>query len=295
MGKAGQSAQGEAGHCDVNPGFGGFTQCFVVLAQPPLQVQPAEGALHDPPPGQGPERYAAVLGAAPTPGSSRPPSWPTLPICRRRPHQPRSAVVEGTAPAVGPAPTGRRPGPECRPDALPPPAAAPGYPPRCGACGPSPSCRRRSLWAPFFRGLHRLAVDDGRAGTGLATLSLAQLGVQDAMYPLPGAITTPGAKVMEHDAPRWQVVGQHPPGATSAQHVADGVDDLPPGVGDGSAARFGRWQQGLEQLPFSVAEVAGIRWSFHTPKLRPTPLSCLCISTPISTFLDALLETISKQ
>ena len=33
MGKAGQSAQGEAGHCDVNPGFGGFTQCFVVLAQ----------------------------------------------------------------------------------------------------------------------------------------------------------------------------------------------------------------------------------------------------------------------
>ena len=110
------------------------------------------------------------------------------------------------------------------------------------------------------------------------------------MYPLPGAITTPGAKVMEHDAPRWQVVGQHPPGATSAQHVADGVDDLPPGVGDGSAARFGRWQQGLEQLPFSVAEVAGIRWSFHTPKLRPTPLSCLCISTPISTFLDALLD-----
>ena len=187
MGKAGQSAQGEAGHCDVNPGFGGFTQCFVVLAQPPLQVQPAEGALHDPPP-----------------------------------------------------------------------AAAPGYPPRCGACGPSPSCPRRNLWAPFFRGLHRLAVDDGRAGTGLATLSLAQLGVQDVMYPLPGAITTPGTEVMEHDAPRRQVVGQHPPGATSAQHVADGVDDLPTGVGDGSAARFGRWQQGLEQLPFSVAEVAGI-------------------------------------
>ena len=70
-----------------------------------------------------------------------------------------------------------------------------------------------SLWAPFFRGLHRLTVDDGRAGTGLATLSLAQLGVQDAMYPLPGAITTPGTEVMEHDAPRRQVVGQHPPGA----------------------------------------------------------------------------------
>ena len=52
MGKAGQSAQGEAGHCDVNPGFGGFTQCFVVLAQPSLQVQPTKGAFHDPPPRQ---------------------------------------------------------------------------------------------------------------------------------------------------------------------------------------------------------------------------------------------------
>ena len=160
MGKAGQSAECEAGHCDVNPGFGGFTQCFVVLAQPPLQVQPHRRCVPRPTAGAGPERYAAVLGAAPTPGSSRPPSWPTLPICRRRPHQPRSAVVEGTAPAAGSVPTGRRPGPECRRDALPPPAAAPGYPPRCGVCGPSPSCQRRSLWAPFFTGLHRLAIDD---------------------------------------------------------------------------------------------------------------------------------------
>ena len=52
MGKAGQSAQGEAGHCDVNPSFGGFTQRFVVLAQPSLQVQPTKGAFHDPPPRQ---------------------------------------------------------------------------------------------------------------------------------------------------------------------------------------------------------------------------------------------------
>ena len=110
------------------------------------------------------------------------------------------------------------------------------------------------------------------------------------MYPLPGAITTPGTEVVEHDAPRRQVVGQHPPGAPSAQHVADGVDDLPTRVGDGSAARFGRWQQWFQQLPFSVAEVAGIGWSFHAPTLRPTPLSRLDTSTPISTFLDTLLD-----
>ena len=172
MRKAGQSAQGEAGHCDVNPGFCGFTQCFVVLAQPPLQVQPTKGAFHHPTSGAAPGRYVAVLDAAPTPGSSRPPSWPTLPICRRRPHQPRSAVVEGNAPTVGSAPAGRRPGPECRRDALPPPAAVPRYPPRCGVCGPSPSCRRRNPEAPFFRGLHRLTVDEGWLSM-MAALGLA--------------------------------------------------------------------------------------------------------------------------
>ena len=113
------------------------------------------------------------------------------------------------------------------------------------------------------------------------------------MYPLPGAITTPGPEVVEDNAPRWQVVGQHPPGAPSAQHVADGVDDLPTRVGDRSAARFGRWQQWFQQLPFSVAEVAGIGWSFHAPTLRPTPLSRLYTSTPISTFLDTLLADYS--
>ena len=197
MGKAGQSAQGEAGHCDVNPGFGGFTTMLRSPCSTVVAGSANQRCVPRPTAEAAPERYAAVLGAAPTPGSSRPPSWPTLPICRRRPHQPRSAVVEGNGPAAGSVPTGRRPGPECRRDALPPRAAVPGYPPRCGVCGPSPSCRRRSLWAPFFRGLHRLTVDDGRAGTGLATLSLAQLGVQDAMYPLPGAITTPGPEVVE--------------------------------------------------------------------------------------------------
>ena len=184
-----------------------------------------------------------VLGAAPTPRSSR--SW--LYQFAAVSHQPRSAVVEGTAPTVGSAPAGRRPG-VYRQGALPPPAAAPGCPPRCGVCGPSPSCRRRPE-APFFRGLHRLTVDDGRAGTGLATLGLAQLGVQGVMC-LPGAITTPSPEVVEDNAPGRQVMGQHPPGASSAQHVADGVDDLPPGVGDGSAARSGRWQQWFQQLPF---------------------------------------------
>ena len=36
----------------IQSGFDGFAQCFVVFAQPALQVQPAQGPFHDPPAGQ---------------------------------------------------------------------------------------------------------------------------------------------------------------------------------------------------------------------------------------------------
>ncbi len=47
-----QAAQHQSGHRDVNPCCGSFTQPLIVLAQTPLQVQPAEGALHYPAPRQ---------------------------------------------------------------------------------------------------------------------------------------------------------------------------------------------------------------------------------------------------
>ena len=203
--------------------------------------------------GAAPGSCVVVLDGAPTPRSSRPPVWPKRPTSRRRPHQPRSPVVAETGPTDGSVPTERRPGLERWRDALLPPTAVPGCPPRCGACDPLPSFQRRNLWAPFFRSFHRLAINDGRAGTGLATLSLPQGGVQRAVGPLPGAITTPGTEVVEDDAPGRQVMGEHSPGASSAQYIADGVDDLPTGIGDRPATRLGRRQQRFQQLPFSVA------------------------------------------
>ena len=53
----------------------------------------------------------------------------------------------------------------------------------------TPVCQHRSPWGPLFRGLHRLTVDDGRAG--------------DSLSP--------------HRAPGWQVMGQHLPGNAAAR------------------------------------------------------------------------------
>ncbi len=108
------------------------------------------------------ERSSAQRDGALIPGSNRRSSGPTPPVCLRRLRRPRSPLAGGIDPPAVVIPAGRRLDPECRPDAPPPPAAAPGYPLRCGVFALSPSCLRRTLWAPFFSGFHRLAVDDGR-------------------------------------------------------------------------------------------------------------------------------------
>ena len=217
------------------------------------------------------ERPSARRDGALFPGSSRPPSWPTPPVCHHKPRRPRSLATGGIDPPTAVIPTERRPGPECRPDAPPLPAAVPGYPLRCGVFAPLPSCQRRSLGAPFFSGLHRLAVDDGRTRCGLATLRLPQHDMQLVVGPPPSSVPTPSAEIMEGDTPRRQVMGEHPPGAAGAQHVTDGVYDLAPRILDRTPTRFGWGQQWLQQPPLSITEVAGISRSFHVPTLRPTP------------------------
>ena len=47
-----QAAEHESGHSRVDPGFGGFRQCFIILAQSPAPAHPGESALHHPAPGQ---------------------------------------------------------------------------------------------------------------------------------------------------------------------------------------------------------------------------------------------------
>jgi hypothetical protein len=65
-------------------------------------------------------------------------------------------------------------------------------------------------------------------------------------------------------------MGQQPPRTAAAHDGENAVEDVPFGVCLGSASRFGRWYQMLEQIPFFVAEVGRIRFSgFHTPEDNP--------------------------
>ena len=95
-----------------------------------------------------------------------------------------------------------------------------------------------------------------------------------APLPLPDAVPLPSPVVVKDDAVRRQVVGQHTPGGAGAEDVADGVDDFPAVVFDGSSAGFGRRQQGFQELPFGVVEVAGVGCTVHngwydTPEQAP--------------------------
>ena len=147
---SGQTAQHESGHGGVDPGFRSFRQTLIVLAQTPLQIQPAEGAFHHPTPGQ-------YLKSMLLPGSAHQFQTPathflgplhqlgyTAPACRRRPRRPKSPLTGDIAPAYAPTPAWRRPGLVCWPDAPPLPATVPMCRPLCIACAPSPSCLHRN-------------------------------------------------------------------------------------------------------------------------------------------------------
>src|SRR5687768_1338859 len=77
----------------------------------------------------------------------------------------------------------------------------------------------------------------------------------------PGAIETPLTKIVVDDAMRRQIMREHAPGNTPANHVENSVENLAFGISRGSAAGFGLRKQGLKNLPLLIIEVGGIGFS----------------------------------
>jgi len=67
------------------------------------------------------------------------------------------------------------------------------------------------------------------------------------MHPLPGSIRRPLAEVVIDDQPGRPVMGEHAPGAATAEEIEDGVQDLTCRVGGRSAAWLGCADQRLNQ------------------------------------------------
>jgi hypothetical protein len=80
----------------------------------------------------------------------------------------------------------------------------------------------------------------------------------------PGPIIAPDPKIMVDRGPWWEVMGEQPPGTAAPCRIPEGIQNLTFRIFLRSAPSFGRGHEMLNQLPFSIREVSGIRLSwFH--------------------------------
>ena len=271
----------EVDHGDMHPRCTAFGALLVVFAQPSASAQPGQGAFHYPAAGQhlesvllcrtayqlqgptahrlGPLHQFTAIG--PVGSDQLQPGEPTQQFGQ---HQLGAVPVPVSWHGAGIGYWRHEP---------PLPAAIPWCPPRCVVCVPLPSCPRRNPEAPFFRGLHRPAVNDGRAGRSLPSRRFPNPLPQGPFNPLPSAVIPPVAEVPPHRPPWWEVVGQHPPGDATTQHVQDAVDHLAQVCGPGMASGGVGRQQRLQLLPLSIGQIAGMRFSIHATSVTGAPFS----------------------
>jgi hypothetical protein len=122
--------------------------------------------------------------------------------------------------------------------------------------------RRRG--PPFCRGLDGLTIDDPSTGLPLFAGRDAHISPEHVMDMLPGPIVTPSPKVMVDHRPWREVMGQQPPGTAAPHQIPQGIANVTFGVFLWAAPSFGRGHEMLNQLPFSICQVCGIRLSrFH--------------------------------
>jgi len=130
-----------------------------------------------------------------------------------------------------------------------------------------------SVLAPLtagLGGLDALGIDDAGRGPWLLARLLAGLGIQGVMDPLPQAIVPPAVELRRDGAPGGEVVGQLSPLASGPQDVEDGVEEVPPVHGGRAADSLGLGQQGPQEVPLTVGQVAQVGFTVaHTSLYGP--------------------------
>src|SRR5712692_3724928 len=115
--------------------------------------------------------------------------------------------------------------------------------------------------AASLRGFDRLAINDRPAGSGLTSRLDTQSLPKRPHQALPDTCIAPLAKVVVDCRPGRVIMGQQPPRAATAQDIKDPIENLTHIHASGAASWLGWRDQGLQDGPFGIREVTGIR--FH--------------------------------
>ena len=107
--------------------------------------------------------------------------------------------------------------------------------------------------------LDRLAVDHRPAWVAVASFRLAHRLTKPVVSLAQPPVSAPLPEVVVDRLPRRVLSRKHPPGAAGAQQVEDGVGYAPGRPLRWTATPFGRLEQRLQQGPFGVGKVGGVR------------------------------------
>jgi len=80
---------------------------------------------------------------------------------------------------------------------------------------------------------------------------------------VPSPVASVFPVVIMDGRPGRKVVGQHPPRAAGTHQIQDGVNHLTQISAARSSARFGWWQQGFNQFPLLIRQIAWVIFSVH--------------------------------
>ena len=264
--KLGQSAKLNSYHCDVDPSFGAGFRPLVIAHQTPVAHQPAEGPLHDPPPGQDLEAGDIVgafddLNVQFWAQSSHPLGEFGAAISPVDPHlaQPREPAEHSTQQALGSF---------ALRDA--------GY----SHQHPQHQSQRidQQMTLATFDFLARVIADISAVAVGFDTLAIQNGGRGAAALALlfpdhrtepridgfPGVVERPFAENSMNRAPGRKSRREQPPRYTSFDDVENGIQDQTP-VG-GRTPTFGDSREHwFDDGPLGIREVGFVYSGFHRP------------------------------
>jgi len=117
--------------------------------------------------------------------------------------------------------------------------------------------------AGYRRRLDALTVETTRRRLLMATGALTNFGPQRIVDAFPGAGSFPVPKVAVHTLPLWVLSRQHPPLDAADDDIQNRVDDLAHIQAARSSARFGRWDQFLDNAPLAVSQIGRVSLLCH--------------------------------